>query len=41
MEKQIRAKSDVSLVGDYRPTRFGFGTFVKGKKPEDYGMPAR
>jgi len=33
MENQIPAKSDVSLVGDYRPSRFGFGTYQKGLKP--------
>jgi hypothetical protein len=41
MEKRIPARSDVALVGEYHPTRFGFGTYVKGKKPEDYGMLPR
>jgi hypothetical protein len=41
MEKRIPARSGVALVGEYHPTRFGFGTYVKGKKPEDYGMLPR
>jgi hypothetical protein len=41
MEKRIPARSDVALVGEYHPTRFGFGSYVKGKKPEDYGMMPR
>jgi hypothetical protein len=36
MEKRIPSRSDVALVGEYRPSHFGFGTFVKGRKPEDY-----
>jgi hypothetical protein len=35
LEKQIPAKANVDYVGDYRPTWFGFGKFVKGIKPED------
>ncbi len=35
-EDKITPTLDVSLVGDYKPTAFGFGTFVKGKKPADY-----
>jgi hypothetical protein len=35
LEKQIPAKADVNYVGDYRPTWFGFGKFVKGVKPDD------
>lgn len=26
----------VDLVGEYKPTAFGFGKFIKGKKPADY-----
>jgi type 1 glutamine amidotransferase len=36
MEQQIAAKPDVGLVGDYHGSRFGFGTYVKGRRPEDY-----
>ncbi len=36
MENRIPKKSDVRLVGDYHPTHFGFGKYVKGRRPEDY-----
>jgi hypothetical protein len=36
MEDKIAEKSKVDLVGEYKPTRFGFGGYVKGKKPADY-----
>jgi type 1 glutamine amidotransferase len=36
MEAKIRANADVSLVGDYQPSHFGFNRFVKGRKPADY-----
>ena len=36
MEDKISEKSNVELVGDYKPTRFGFNGFIKGKKPSDY-----
>ncbi len=36
LEESITADADVSLVGDFEPTPFGFGDFVKGKKPSDY-----
>jgi hypothetical protein len=32
---KIPAKSDVAYVGEYKPTWFGFGKFVKGLKPAD------
>lgn len=35
MEDQIPARSNVDLVGDYKPTAFGFGAHQKGVKPED------
>ncbi|MCY3023276.1 MAG: ThuA domain-containing protein [Planctomycetota bacterium] len=37
---KIPAKSDVSYVGDYKPTWFGFGKFTKGIKPADLALPA-
>lgn len=41
MEAKIRANADVALVGDYRPSHFGFNGFVRGKKPADYAaLPA-
>jgi Trehalose utilisation len=38
MEDQIPARSDVDLVGAFRPTRFGFGGFTKGVKPRTLGL---
>ncbi len=38
MEDKIKPDSDVSIVGPYEPTAFGFGGFVKGKKPADYDL---
>jgi hypothetical protein len=35
LEDRISADSDVALVGDYRPTHFGFGTYKRGVKPAD------
>ena len=36
MEDKIAEKSKVDVVGDFKPMHFGFGTFKKGVKPEDY-----
>ena len=36
LEKKISAKSDVALVGEFKPTHFGFGKFITGRKPADY-----
>lgn len=33
MERQIKPTLDVSLVGEYHPSPFGFGGYVKGVKP--------
>jgi hypothetical protein len=33
MEASIPAKTNVDLVGDYRPSPFGFGAYRKGVKP--------
>ena len=38
MEDKIPAKSNVDIVGSYKPTPFGFGGFVKGLKPADYAQ---
>ena len=35
MEKQIPPKANVDLVGEYRPSKFGFNGFRKGLKPAD------
>jgi hypothetical protein len=35
MDKAIPGKANVDLVGEYRPSPFRFGGFVKGVKPSD------
>jgi hypothetical protein len=37
MEARIVPTADVRLVGDYRPSHFSFGGYLKGRKPADYG----
>jgi hypothetical protein len=38
MEEKIPEKSNVDLVGEYKPTPFGFDKFVRGVKPEAHVM---
>lgn len=38
MEDDIPDVSVVDYVGDYSPTFFGFGTFIKGLKPSDHAI---
>lgn len=38
MEDQIAAKSQVDIVGEYKPLPFGFGRFKKGVKPADHAL---
>jgi hypothetical protein len=33
---EVPAKADVSLVGDFKPTDYGFNSFIKGVKPADH-----
>jgi hypothetical protein len=35
MEDKIADKANVDLVGDYKPTKFGFNGFKPGVKPAD------
>jgi type 1 glutamine amidotransferase len=35
LDLEIPPQAKVDLVGDYKPTNFGFGTHVKGVKPSD------
>jgi hypothetical protein len=35
LEHKIPEKSDVTIVGEYKPSPFGFGGFKKGVKPSD------
>jgi hypothetical protein len=34
---RVPTKLDVGLVGSYKPSKFGFGGFLKGRKPSDLG----
>jgi hypothetical protein len=34
LEEKIPAKSDVNIIGDYRPLPYGFGGFKKGVRPQ-------
>ncbi len=36
MEDKLPEKAKVDLVGEYKPSRFSFGGFVKDQRPEDY-----
>jgi hypothetical protein len=38
MESSIPESANVDYVDEYKPTPFGFGTFVKGLKPRDYNL---
>ena len=38
MEDSIKPDFNVSVVGDFNPTPFGFGKFIKGKRPADYDL---
>jgi len=38
MEDQIPARAKVDIVGEFKPTNFGFGDFKKGLRPSDYEM---
>ena len=35
---EVPASADVSLVGEFKPSMYGFGGFVKGVKPESYEL---
>ncbi len=41
LEDKIKPDSDVSIVGDFHPTPFGFGKYIKGKRPADYDLQTR
>lgn len=36
MERRIPRRTNVALVGDYRPTAFGFGKYRRGLRPSDF-----
>jgi hypothetical protein len=35
---EVPAKADVTFVGDYKPTMYGFNSYVKGVKPSDHAL---
>jgi type 1 glutamine amidotransferase len=39
LEDKILPRANVTLVGTYQPTRFGFGVFRRGVKPAEHVMP--
>ncbi len=41
LELDVPAKADVSLVGDYKPTPYGFNGYIKGRKPADALLDAK
>jgi len=38
LESKIPEKANVDLVGEYAPTPFGFGAFLKGVRPKDHAL---
>ncbi len=38
MEDKIPARANAQIVGEYRPTWFGFGKYTKGVKPADHAI---
>ncbi len=38
MEDKIPRRANVDLVGEYRPSFFGFGKYKRGLRPSDFGM---
>ncbi len=38
LEDKIPKRADVTPVGEYKPTMYGFGTFTKGLKPSDHAI---
>src|SRR6266478_5245461 len=38
LDDKIPSRSNVEIVGEYKPTPFGFGKFRKGMKPSDFEL---
>jgi hypothetical protein len=36
LEQQIPKESNVDIVGEYKPTMYGYGGYKKGLTPADY-----
>ena len=41
MEDKIPPAANVEIVGQYKPTNFGFGSFTKRVKPAAYNLPSK
>ena len=41
LEDQIPDASEVGLVGEYTPTRFGFGRWIKGRRASDHALAGK
>ncbi len=41
LEREIPARSNVQIVGQFKPTFYGFGKFRRGVKPADLAWPRR
>jgi hypothetical protein len=39
MEDSIAGRTNVDVVGEYKPTPFGFNKYTKGMKPADFAAP--
>ncbi len=39
-EDEIPQKANVDIVGEYKPSKIGFGKYKKGLKPSDHKIPA-
>jgi hypothetical protein len=38
MEDKIPERANVDLVGEYHPTEYGFGGYIKGVKPAEHAL---
>ena len=41
LEAEIKENANVNFVDPYKPTKFGFGAFQKGKTPRDYDFKSQ
>jgi hypothetical protein len=41
IEDKIDPKSSMEIVGEYKPTPFGFGKSTKGVRPQDHAYPKK
>ncbi len=38
LEEKIPASSTVDVVGEFKPSNFGFNGYIKGVKPSDHAL---